>query len=97
MSRDGVRRLTMAQALVAFLKNQYSERDGVERPLFAGCLGFSAMGCVAGVGQALQQNPDFRSTKRATNKRWSTAAGYAKRKPVIDVCLPQFTGPAPPI
>jgi len=49
------RRLTMAQALVEFLANQYSERDGREQRLFAGCFGIFGHGNVAGVGQALQQ------------------------------------------
>ena len=35
------RRLTMAQALVEFLANQYSERDGREQRLLAGCFGIS--------------------------------------------------------
>ena len=53
-------RLTMAQALIRFLKNQYVERDGVETPFFAGILGIFGHGNVAGIGQALQENPDFR-------------------------------------
>ncbi len=53
-------RLTMAQAVIRFLKNQYSERDGLEQPFFAGCMGIFGHGNVAGIGQALQQNPDFR-------------------------------------
>ena len=53
-------RVTMAQALVGFLKNQYVERDGLEHPFFAGAWGIFGHGIVAGVGQALQQNPDFR-------------------------------------
>ena len=43
-----------------FLKNQYVERDGVETQFFAGCLGIFGHGCVAGVGEALMQNLDFR-------------------------------------
>jgi 3D-(3,5/4)-trihydroxycyclohexane-1,2-dione acylhydrolase (decyclizing) len=54
------RRLTMAQALVGFLKNQYVERDGEEQAFFAGAWGIFGHGNVAGLGQALQQNPDFR-------------------------------------
>src|SRR5579864_9139704 len=54
------KRLTMAQALVVFLKNQYVERDGNETAFFAGMWGIFGHGCVAGVGQALQENPDFR-------------------------------------
>lgn len=54
------RRVTMAQALVGFLKNQYVERDGKEQAFFAGAWGIFGHGNVAGLGQALQQNPDFR-------------------------------------
>jgi 3D-(3,5/4)-trihydroxycyclohexane-1,2-dione acylhydrolase (decyclizing) len=46
-------RLTVAQAVVRFLANQYSERDGVEHKLFAGCFGIFGHGNVAGMGQAL--------------------------------------------
>ena len=54
------RRFTMAQALVGFLKSQYVERDGQEQAFFAGAWGIFGHGNVAGLGQALQQNPDFR-------------------------------------
>jgi 3D-(3,5/4)-trihydroxycyclohexane-1,2-dione acylhydrolase (decyclizing) len=47
------RRLTVAQALAAFLASQYSERDGVEQRLVAGCFGIFGHGNVAGFGQAL--------------------------------------------
>ena len=53
-------RLTMAQAIIRFLKNQYVERDGVEQQFFAGCWGIFGHGNIAGIGQALQENPDFR-------------------------------------
>jgi 3D-(3,5/4)-trihydroxycyclohexane-1,2-dione acylhydrolase (decyclizing) len=46
-------RLTVAQALVRFLAAQYTERDGVEQRLIAGCFGIFGHGNVAGVGQAL--------------------------------------------
>jgi 3D-(3,5/4)-trihydroxycyclohexane-1,2-dione acylhydrolase (decyclizing) len=46
-------RLTVAQALVRFLGNQYSERDGVQQRLIPGCFGIFGHGNVAGVGQAL--------------------------------------------
>ncbi|MGB9405613.1 MAG: 3D-(3,5/4)-trihydroxycyclohexane-1,2-dione acylhydrolase (decyclizing) [Candidatus Acidiferrales bacterium] len=52
-------RATAAQATIRFLKNQYVERDGVERRFFAGCFGIFGHGNVAGIGQALQQNLDF--------------------------------------
>ena len=49
-------RLTVGQALVRFLANQYSERDGQEHKLFAGVFGIFGHGNVAGLGQALLQN-----------------------------------------
>jgi 3D-(3,5/4)-trihydroxycyclohexane-1,2-dione acylhydrolase (decyclizing) len=53
MSSHGTKRLTVAQATVEFLSVQYSERDGVEHKLFAGCFGIFGHGNVAGIGQAL--------------------------------------------
>jgi 3D-(3,5/4)-trihydroxycyclohexane-1,2-dione acylhydrolase (decyclizing) len=52
-------RLTTAQAIIKFLKNQYAHRDGQETQFFAGVLGIFGHGNVAGIGQALQENPDF--------------------------------------
>ena len=49
----GTVRLTVSQALVRFLANQYSERDGVQQRLIPGCFGIFGHGNVAGVGQAL--------------------------------------------
>src|SRR6202035_3144602 len=56
---DMTRRLTMAQAIIQFLKSQSVARDGKEQTFFGGCLGIFGHGNVAGIGQALQQNPDF--------------------------------------
>ncbi len=53
------RRLTMAQALIGFLRNQYVERDGRENRFFAGAWGIFGHGIIAGIGQALQQTPEF--------------------------------------
>jgi 3D-(3,5/4)-trihydroxycyclohexane-1,2-dione acylhydrolase (decyclizing) len=53
------RRLTAAQALVRFLMNQYVERDGVETRFFAGVWGIFGHGNVAGIGEALLENPEF--------------------------------------
>ena len=52
----GTVRLTVAQAIIRFLSNQYSERDGVEHRLIAGAFGIFGHGNVAGIGQALLQN-----------------------------------------
>src|SRR5579872_3083112 len=72
-------RLTLAQAIVAFLKNQYSERDGKEQRLFEGCLGIFGHGNVAGIGQALEQDPGlpyylFRNEQAMVH----TAAAFAR-------------------
>jgi len=51
------KRLTVAQAIVAFLKNQFVERDGQQHRFFEGCFGIFGHGNVAGMGQALEQDP----------------------------------------
>ncbi|HEX4255546.1 MAG TPA: 3D-(3,5/4)-trihydroxycyclohexane-1,2-dione acylhydrolase (decyclizing) [Streptosporangiaceae bacterium] len=55
MSEQTVR-LTVAQALVRFLAQQYSERDGEQQRLIPGCFGIFGHGNVAGVGQALLES-----------------------------------------
>ena len=73
------RRMTMAQALLAFLKNQYVERDGREHRFFAGVLGIFGHGNVAGIGQALQQNFDLPFILvRNEQAGVHMAVGYAK-------------------
>ncbi|SCE67325.1 3D-(3,5/4)-trihydroxycyclohexane-1,2-dione hydrolase [Micromonospora coriariae] len=52
----GTVRLTVGQAVVRFLANQWTERDGERHRLFAGCLGIFGHGNVAGLGQALLQD-----------------------------------------
>lgn len=80
MTGDHVR-LTMSQALVRFLKSQYSSRDGVEQPFFSGCFGIFGHGVVGGLGQALQQYPDFRYYQTRNEQAMvHTAAAYAKMK-----------------
>jgi 3D-(3,5/4)-trihydroxycyclohexane-1,2-dione acylhydrolase (decyclizing) len=54
------KRLTVAQAIIAFLQNQFVERDGQEYRFFEGCLGIFGHGNVAGIGQALEQDPGLR-------------------------------------
>ena len=75
------KRLTMAQALILFLKNQYVERDGDVQPFFAGCFGIFGHGNLAGVGQALQQNPDFRYYQARNEQAMvHTATAFARMK-----------------
>jgi 3D-(3,5/4)-trihydroxycyclohexane-1,2-dione acylhydrolase (decyclizing) len=78
----GTVRLTMAQALVRFLANQYVERDGVEQSFVAGCFGIFGHGNVAGVGQALQQYADRITYYQARNEQAMvhTASAYARQK-----------------
>jgi 3D-(3,5/4)-trihydroxycyclohexane-1,2-dione acylhydrolase (decyclizing) len=73
------RRLTVAQAIVAFLKNQHSRRDGKEQRFFAGCFGIFGHGNVAGIGQALEQAPEFPYYLcRNEQAMVHTAVGFAK-------------------
>ena len=75
-------RLTMAQALVRFLANQYVERDGEERRFFAGCFGIFGHGNVAGIGQALLEYEDDLTYYQSRNEQAMvhTAAAYARQK-----------------
>ena len=73
------RRMTMAQALVAFLVVQRCQRDDVSEPLFAGVLGIFGHGNVAGVGQALQQDGRLRYVLPRNEQAMAHAAiAYAK-------------------
>ncbi|MFL5658664.1 MAG: 3D-(3,5/4)-trihydroxycyclohexane-1,2-dione acylhydrolase (decyclizing) [Ktedonobacteraceae bacterium] len=81
MTEQATKRLTMAQAVIAFLKNQYVERDGREQPFFAGCFGIFGHGNIAGIGQALQQMPEFRYYQARNEQAMvHIAAAYAKTK-----------------
>ncbi|MCS6848365.1 MAG: 3D-(3,5/4)-trihydroxycyclohexane-1,2-dione acylhydrolase (decyclizing) [Anaerolineae bacterium] len=74
-------RLTTAQAIIKFLKAQFTERDGHVQPLFAGCFGIFGHGNIAGIAQALQQNLDFRYYLcRNEQAMVHTAAAYARMK-----------------
>src|SRR6516164_806828 len=74
-----IRRLTVAQAIVAFLKAQYSSRDGQEYRFIAGCFGIFGHGNVCGIGQALEQDPELRYYLcRNEQAMVHTAAAFAK-------------------
>lgn len=73
------RRLTMAQALIAFLDQQFVERDGQRHKFFGGCFGIFGHGNVAGVGQALDQHPSFPYFQARNEQAMvHAAAAYAK-------------------
>ncbi len=72
-------RLTVAQATIRYLKNQFVSRDGREHAFFAGCFGIFGHGNVAGLGEALQENPDFRYFLcRNEQAMVHTAAAFAR-------------------
>ena len=52
-------RLTVAQACIRFLKNQYVSLGNQEQQFFKGCFGIFGHGNVAGIGQALQEASNF--------------------------------------
>jgi 3D-(3,5/4)-trihydroxycyclohexane-1,2-dione acylhydrolase (decyclizing) len=54
--REETVRLTVAQAIIRFLGNQYVEHDGTRTKFFAGAFGIFGHGNVAGLGQALLQD-----------------------------------------
>lgn len=73
------RRLTMAQATIEFLKQQYVTRDGRRHRFFEGCFGIFGHGNVAGLGQALHQDPSFPYYLcRNEQAMVHTAAAFAK-------------------
>jgi 3D-(3,5/4)-trihydroxycyclohexane-1,2-dione acylhydrolase (decyclizing) len=74
-------RLTVAQATILFLQNQYVERDGKEQQFFGGCFGIFGHGNVAGIGQALLQYPSFPYFQSRNEQAMvHTAIAYAKMK-----------------
>jgi 3D-(3,5/4)-trihydroxycyclohexane-1,2-dione acylhydrolase (decyclizing) len=73
------RRLTVAQALVAYLQRQYSARDGKEHRFIEGVFGIFGHGNVAGIGQALEQDPGLKYFLcRNEQAMVHTAAAFAK-------------------
>ncbi len=78
---SSTKKLTVAQATIEYLQNQFIERDGVEQPFFAGCFGIFGHGNVAGIGQALYQYPAFKYYQcRNEQAMVHTAIAYAKMK-----------------
>ncbi|MEO8360990.1 MAG: 3D-(3,5/4)-trihydroxycyclohexane-1,2-dione acylhydrolase (decyclizing) [Vicinamibacteria bacterium] len=74
------RRLTTAQALVRFLVNQHTRRDGVTRRFIPKTLGIFGHGNVAGLGEALQSAGNDMPYIPGRNEQAlvHAAAGYAK-------------------
>lgn len=75
-------RLTMAQALVKFLDNQYVSVDGVETKFVKGIFTIFGHGNVLGLGQALEQDAGDLIVHQGRNEQGMVhaAVGYAKQK-----------------
>ncbi len=74
-------RLTMAQALVKFLDNQYVEVDGVQSKFVAGMFTIFGHGNVLGLGQALEQDRGDLIVHQGRNEQGMchAAMGFAKQ------------------
>ncbi|MEK1930540.1 MAG: 3D-(3,5/4)-trihydroxycyclohexane-1,2-dione acylhydrolase (decyclizing) [Pararhizobium sp.] len=79
MSRETVR-LTMAQALVRYLCNQFTEIDGERVPLFAGVFGIFGHGNVTCLSEALEAVQDKLPTWRGQNEQSMALAAVAFAK-----------------
>ena len=75
-------KLTMAQALVKFLDNQYVCFDGKETKFVKGIFGIFGHGCVVGIGQALEQGGHNLTYYQGHNEQGMAhaAIAFAKQK-----------------
>ena len=83
-------RLTMAQALVRFLENQYIAYDGIEHPFVEGVIMLPGHGNVVGLGQALAQEAHRMQVWQGKNEQGMAQAAVAfakqmKRKQIFAV------------
>ncbi len=74
-------RLTMAQALLKFLDNQYLEADGTEHKFVAGVFGIFGHGNVVGLGEALAEGDHGLTYYQGHNEQGMAhaAIGFAKQ------------------
>ncbi|MGI8574380.1 MAG: 3D-(3,5/4)-trihydroxycyclohexane-1,2-dione acylhydrolase (decyclizing) [Egibacteraceae bacterium] len=80
MTNQSTVRLTVAQAIVRYLSQQYSVADGVRRRLIPATLGIFGHGNVAGMGQALDHFSEVMPFIQGRNEQGivHTATGFAK-------------------
>ena len=93
-------RMTMAQALVRFLNQQYVSVDGDETPFVEGVATIFGHGNVLGIGQALEQDPGHLQVMQGCNEQGIAhmATGFAKqhrRQRILP--SPPPSGRAPPV
>jgi 3D-(3,5/4)-trihydroxycyclohexane-1,2-dione acylhydrolase (decyclizing) len=76
------KRMTMAQALLQFLDNQYIEIDGKETKFVDGVIGIFGHGNVVGLGEALESGDHSLRFLQGKNEQGMAhiAIGYAKQK-----------------
>ncbi|MFF2090757.1 3D-(3,5/4)-trihydroxycyclohexane-1,2-dione acylhydrolase (decyclizing) [Paenibacillus sp. NPDC058174] len=75
-------RLTMAQALLKFLDQQYLSVDGIETKFVAGVMGIFGHGNVTGIGEALERQPGSLAFIQGKNEQGMVhaATAFAKQK-----------------
>src|SRR6478609_10108162 len=79
MTRPTVR-LTMAQALVRYICNQFTETDGAKVPLFPGVFAIFGHGNVTCLSEALEAVQDKLPTWRGQNEQSMALAAIAFNK-----------------
>jgi len=74
-------KMTMGQALIKFLDNQYVSMDGVETKFVEGVFTIFGHGIVCGLGQALDENPGQLKVHQGRNEQGMAhvATGFAKQ------------------
>ena len=75
-------KMTVGQAIVRFLDNQYVEMDGKQTKFVDGIFTIFGHGIVVGLGQALDENPRGLRVYQGRNEQGMAhvAAGFAKQK-----------------
>ena len=77
----GKTKMTVGQAVVKFLNQQYIEFDGVEQPFVDGIFTIFGHGMVVGLGQALDEDPGHLRVYQGRNEQGMAhvAISYAKQ------------------
>ncbi|QZY56045.1 3D-(3,5/4)-trihydroxycyclohexane-1,2-dione acylhydrolase (decyclizing) [Crassaminicella profunda] len=81
-------KMTVAQALVKFLNNQYVEFDGKEQKFVKGIFTIFGHGNVVGLGQALEEDPGDLVVYQGRNEQGMAhaATGFAKQMHRKQIC-----------
>ena len=95
-------RLTVAQALIKFLDNQYIEFDGKVTKFVEGIFGIFGHGNVLGIGQALEQDSGDLIVRQGRNEQgigamWQSALPNKICVKRFHACSLRPWAPVPPI